>query len=91
MEDSFDWGGIQILFQVENGRIADCGIESDAMDQEAVLYIAAAFKGCLYEKQTLLCRIDSLFRGQTGQDDPDNMERRKMTSDIRGMLETELN
>ena len=85
LEGDFAWGGTQVLLQVEEGTIADCRIHSDAMDQEELLQIAAALRGCLYEKRAVLDRLGMLMAQQTGA------ERLEMLSDIRNLLKKELN
>ena len=84
LEGNFAWGGIQILLQVVKGTIADCRIHSDAMDQEEILLIAAALRGCPYEKRAVLDRLGKMITQQTGA------ERLEMVSDIRNLFEKEL-
>lgn len=85
LEGDFAWGGAQVLLQVEQGTIAGCRIHSDAMDQDGIQQIAAALEGCLYEKQAVLDRLRTLMAEQTGE------ERFGMLSDIRNLMEKELN
>lgn len=56
MEGQFDWGGVQLLLNVEKGQIADARIYSDAMDQDYIRELAAALKGCPYDKAALVQR-----------------------------------
>ena len=93
MEGNFSWGGIQILLRVEKGKVSECLTHSDAMDQEAILKLSEGLKGCMYEKQALLRRLECTWGTgslvhSAGEWD---QARRQMSADIKSLLEKELN
>ena len=49
MEQRFAWGGIQMQFHVDGGRIQEVNVFSDAMDQEMIGNLAERLKGCPYD------------------------------------------
>lgn len=54
-ERRFPWGGVRLELAVNEGRVQDINIFSDAMEQAAIVDIAKRLKGCRYEVQEL-CR-----------------------------------
>ena len=66
LEGDFAWGGTQVLLQVGEGKIADCRIHSDAMDQGEIVLCAAARGACRYERRAVLDRRGRLMAQQTG-------------------------
>ena len=55
MEKRFAWGDVQIRLHVNEGRIREAEIFSDAMAQEIIGMICRALAGCLYEEKDM-CR-----------------------------------
>ena len=49
MEQRFAWGGIQMQFHVDWGRIQEVNVFSDAMDQELIGNLSERLKGCPYD------------------------------------------
>ena len=49
MEQRFAWGGIQMQFHVDGGRIQEVNVFSDAMDQELIGNLSERLKGCPYD------------------------------------------
>ena len=45
-ESRFPWGGIQLQFSVEAGRVKDCAIYSDALDETLIQSLPGLFAGC---------------------------------------------
>ena len=45
----FSWGGIQMQFHVDGGRIQEVNVFSDAMDQELIGNLSERLKGCPYD------------------------------------------
>ncbi len=45
-EARFPWGGIQLQFSVEAGRVKECGAYSDALDEELIRQLPGLFAGC---------------------------------------------
>ena len=91
----FDWGGIELLLEVNEGKIVDCICHSDAMNQETAARIPEMLKGHRYEKKELT----ALFSGNSGEKntnedsyDPfeDRCQTDRMKRDIRSLLEKEL-
>ncbi|WP_333861506.1 lipoate--protein ligase [Clostridium sp.] len=64
MNARFDWGDIQLQFQVQGGRIKLLNVFSDAMDEELILRIPKMFIGCLYEEKLLKDVLDENFTGE---------------------------
>lgn len=55
LERRFPWGGMRLQLQVNQGKIRDSIIFSDAMEQDVIAAIAETLKGCLYEEGEI-CR-----------------------------------
>lgn len=49
----FNWGDIQLQFQVQGGKIKSLNAFSDAMDEELILRIPKVLIGCTYEENQL--------------------------------------
>lgn len=52
----FKWGDVQVQLQVNGGIIENANVFSDSMDESWPEELAAALKGCLYEKRAM-CEI----------------------------------
>jgi len=46
MENRFPWGGVEICFRLEGGRIKKAYVFSDAMDEEYIGMLPGLFEGC---------------------------------------------
>lgn len=64
MNARFDWGDIQLQFQVQGGIIKSLNVFSDAMDEELILRIPKMFMGCIYEEKALKDALDENFTGE---------------------------
>lgn len=71
----FDWGGLEILLEVNRGIVADCLCRTDAMDPALAPELAARLKGLPYEKRSLseavsgLRTQDSFYGASAAADD----------------------
>lgn len=63
MEKRFSWGEVELSLRVDQGRIREAVLYSDALDTE-IFRISELFKGCLYEreilKETLLTKASGI-------------------------------
>lgn len=50
----FDWGGVELQFQVDSGIVKSVNVFSDGMDPKLVNVLPAAWEGCRYEEQALM-------------------------------------
>ncbi|WP_368490928.1 lipoate--protein ligase [Clostridium sp. BJN0013] len=73
----FEWGDIQLQFEVQGGKIKSLNAFSDAMDEEMILRISEILIGCTYEENTLKDVLTNNFA--------DKPERAVIAKDI-GML-----
>lgn len=53
LSERFDWGQMDILFQVDNGIISDVAIYSDLMHPDAIQKLPEKIRGIRYNNQTL--------------------------------------
>lgn len=95
MEARFAWGGLELLLDINAGKIRDCICHSDAMDQEAVARIPELLKGHRYEKRELISVFSGDFaEGNAASDNADQWKEvripERMRTDIRTLLEKEL-
>lgn len=56
----FPWGGIQIQLQVNEGKIQDINVFSDAMDQEMIGELAERLTGCRYDVKAMCGAVAAL-------------------------------
>jgi len=59
LERRFDWGGIDLHLDCEDGRIRKAKIFSDALNVEMIAEIEEALRGCEYSKEG----VEESFRG----------------------------
>lgn len=52
-ETRFDWGGIELLLSLTQGRIAGCKVFTDAMDAELSARLEAALVGCAFDAREM--------------------------------------
>lgn len=64
MSARFNWGDIQLQFQVKGGKVKSLNVFSDAMDEELILRIPEIFIGCVYEEDELKDVLDKNFVGE---------------------------
>ena len=53
LERRFSWGGIRLQLQVNQGMIQDVNLFSDAMEQDVIVALANALKGCAYGEKEI--------------------------------------
>ena len=82
LSERFEWGGVEILLQVNRGIIEDCICHTDAMDPALADRLSGCFQKHRYNKNELKKSLDraSLLFGQ----------HRPMVLDIKALLEREL-
>lgn len=66
MEKRFLWGAVQIQLHVNEGKIQDVNVFSDAMDQELGGMLADSLKGCSYDEKSMCDAVEQLT-DQLGQ------------------------
>lgn len=93
MERRFSWGGIQMQFHVNEGRIQEAAVFSDAMDQEMIGELEERLRGCRYEEKAmceLVCRQrEEELSEMTVETDTDFI-RRQMKQDIAELIKESL-
>lgn len=57
METRFEWGGVEILFSVEEGRVKDVHIYSDALDLDFFEILSQQLKGAKFNSEELAQKI----------------------------------
>ena len=75
----FDWGGVEILLQVNRGKIEDCVCHTDAMDYSFAGRLSGCFKKCPYTKEAMTAALDKMPADSAAQS--------QMVSDIKELLE----
>ena len=56
-EARFPWGGIQLQFSVEAGRVKECAVYSDALDETLIQSLPELLKGCEFNGSALALAI----------------------------------
>lgn len=54
MNRRYGWGDVDLKLRVESGVVQDVVLYSDAMNQEYIIHLAEALKGCKYQEQDLI-------------------------------------
>ncbi|WP_434309537.1 lipoate--protein ligase [Hominifimenecus sp. rT4P-3] len=60
LEERFSWGEIQIQMAVQEGRVMQAKVYSDAMDPEWASVLEQALTGTRYERQALMLAVEAL-------------------------------
>ena len=60
MSQRFAWGGIELCFQVNSGVIQEIKVYSDAMEEQIARRLETCWKGCAYQKEALLARLNEI-------------------------------
>lgn len=60
MSQRFSWGGIELFFHVNGGEILELQVYSDAMEEQLARRLEACWKGCAYQKEALLARLNEV-------------------------------
>lgn len=63
INDKFDWGEIQLHFQLEDGLIRRAAVYSDAMDEQFILALPDCFKDKRLKTSDLVTCLEDKFRG----------------------------
>lgn len=71
----FDWGGVGIGLDVQNGAVAGVQVDSDAMDEEFIRRIAPCLTGCAFSAAAAAQRLQQEFGH-------DSEERRQYCADL---------
>ncbi|HLV09970.1 MAG TPA: lipoate--protein ligase [Halanaerobiales bacterium] len=66
-EKRFDWGGIEMCFNLKKGIIEEAVIYSDAMDSRLIQEMAVALKGKSFQQDTLILSLESLTVNEEGK------------------------
>lgn len=62
IQKHFPWGGIQMQLHVNEGKIQDVNVFSDAMDQEMIEALAEGLTGCRYDVDAMCEAVDAAGR-----------------------------
>ncbi len=60
LQQRFDWGEIELGFQLAQGKIQHCCLHSDAMELEFLEQLPACLQGCSFEDEVLVQAIQDL-------------------------------
>ena len=68
-EERFAWGGLELAFQVDEGRVTGCAVYTDSMDHELAEKLQKAFAGCRLSTQVLCAAVRGAGLAQDVSDD----------------------
>lgn len=87
MERRFPWGGVRLQLQVNEGRIQDVNVFSDAMEQGVIEELAAKLKGCPYMADAI-CSAVKAVRGsrEIGEKEAPESIVEQMKTDIMSLV-----
>jgi len=57
LETRFPWGGVEIGFRLEGGKVVEASVFSDALDESYIAGLPDIFKGCEFSSKKLAQRI----------------------------------
>ena len=57
-EERFSWGGLELELLVDEGRVQDCAIYTDAMDHSLAAELKQAFAGCRFSTEALCAAVE---------------------------------
>lgn len=77
----YDWGGIEILLQVNRETVEDCICHTDAMDPELAEKVSSCLRRCPYTREELIAALDRSAAFSA--------EQRRQVPDIIKLLENE--
>lgn len=84
MSQRFAWGGIELCFQVNSGVIREIKVYSDAMEEQIARRLETCWKGCAYQKEALLARLN-----EARVDRENEAADREIKADIGNMIRQE--
>lgn len=73
LKQRFSWGSVEFYIYVDEGRVKDIEIYSDAMQQDFILLLKNGLKNCLYIKRELIERIEKLAKDDIVKNDLVNL------------------
>lgn len=73
LKQRFSWGSVEFYIYVDEGRVKDIEIYSDAMQQDFILLLKNGLKNCLYIKRELIEQIEKLAKDDTMKNDLVNL------------------
>lgn len=73
LKQRFSWGSVEFYIYVNEGRVKDIEIYSDAMKQDFILLLKSGLKDCLYIKRELIERIEKLAKDDIMKNDLVNL------------------
>ncbi len=56
--ERFPWGGVDMELLVDEGRVQDCAIYTDAMDHSLAAVLTEALKGCVFSTEALCGAVE---------------------------------
>lgn len=59
-EARYPWGGIQLQFSIESGRVKECAVYSDALDESLIQTLPNLLSGCALNAQALAQAIEPI-------------------------------
>ncbi len=83
VQTRFSWGNLEIQLAVNEGRIKEAVIYSDAMKPQLIQSLPSYLKGCKYEKTAICCELGLVFTR-------DNQEKEMMKDIITFLHQLEL-
>ena len=57
-EERFSWGGLELELLVDEGRVQDCVVYTDAMDHSLAAVLTQALKGCFFSTEALCSAVE---------------------------------
>ena len=82
LKERFPWGGVELLFSVEDGLVKEAVCYSDAMDAEFISLLAGRFTGCRYGREELIEALDE-SEGETPL-------QKEMSRDLKALIRQEV-
>ncbi len=68
-EERFAWGGLELAFQVDEGRVTGCAAYTDSMDHELAEKLQEVLAGCRFATQALCAAVQAAELAQDVRDD----------------------
>ena len=58
-EERFAWGGLELELLVDEGRVQDCAVYTDAMDHSLAAVLKKTFTGCVFSTEALCAAAEA--------------------------------
>jgi lipoate-protein ligase A len=69
MQQRFNWGGLELQFKVNEGKIEEAGVYSDAMEEALIARLPQLFEGAAFTAASIEAALETLLQQAASQEE----------------------